>query len=195
MYMAGIILIALGVASPLAAQQPRAMVMDDLVNWNRIADRAISNDGQWVFARMEPGRGDATIYVYNATGAEVASFTPAKKGEFSASGYLLVTKTTHLAVNDSLKLKKTKEDKMPVDGLLIFNLALKKEEAVDSIRSYKLAEGINRIAYQRGQKTDSTLYVRSLDKDGAAATFPSVSDYYFSKENGLLCFVSKGDTL
>jgi dipeptidyl aminopeptidase/acylaminoacyl peptidase len=189
--------LVLCMALPLGAQgqtRNKAMSVEDLVAWKRITAKNISDDGLWVSAKMEPWRGDASIYVYNRKGEEVASFEPAKKSEFSVSNYLLVTKTAPLEETEALKLSKTKDDLMPMDGLVIYNLLDGKEESIDSIRSYKLSESADWMAYQCGRKTDSTLYVRTLDGSQSAA-FPKVTDFFFAKENNVLYYVTEGESV
>ena len=70
------------------------MTFDEMVGWERISEQRISDNGKWVFCKMEPWRGDATILLYNDKGEEKGSFKPAAKAQFSSSSeYLLVTKT------------------------------------------------------------------------------------------------------
>ena len=153
----------LGSLSPAFAQNAsKSLTVDDLITWQRITDREISDNGKWVACKMEPWEGDATVYLYAAQGQETATFSPADKFAFSASsGYLVVTQTPGKSTVDSLKVLKTKEDKMPMNTLVIYSVAGKKE-TIDSLKTFKLADEADWIAYQRGRK-DSTLYVRSLD--------------------------------
>ncbi|MDR0756906.1 MAG: S9 family peptidase, partial [Tannerella sp.] len=182
---------AVAVALTAAAQQtPKAMTVEDLAAWERITEKAISDDGNWVCVKMEPWRGDASIHAFNRNGEETAVFKPAKKGEFSATHYLLVTKTASLEETEALKLKKTKPKDMPMDRLVICNLKDGKEETIDSLVSYKLSASADWIAYRSGQGRDSTLHVRSLDGLQTVA-FRMVSQYLFSKENNMLYFVTK----
>lgn len=88
-----------------------------------------------------------------------ASFLPATQAEFSASsGYLLVTRKPEIEKVEALKLKKTKKEDMPLDELVIFNLSDKKE-TIDSLKSYKLSESADWIAYKRESKSDTVLHV------------------------------------
>ncbi|MDR2809720.1 MAG: prolyl oligopeptidase family serine peptidase [Tannerellaceae bacterium] len=190
------LLLLAGTLLPLTAQvTPQAMTVDDLASWERVTVKTISENGQWITAKMEPWKGDATIYVYNRQGEEIASFQPAKKSEFSVSPspYLLVTKTIALEESENLKRKKTKEDKMPMDKLTIYNLNNRQEETVDSIRSYKLSGNGGWLAYQQGRKADSTLYVRTTDGT-QSVTFEGVTNYFFSKKNNVLFYISKDST-
>lgn len=182
----------LGSLSPTFAQNAsKSLTIDDLVTWQRITDREISDNGKWVACKMEPWEGDATVYLYAAQGQETATFSPADKFAFSASsGYLVVTQTPGKSTVDSLKVLKTKEDKMPMNTLVIYSVAGKKE-TIDSLKTFKLADEADWIAYQRGRK-DSTLYVRSLD-GSKTFQFPTVTDFQFAKKSGMLYYTSAAE--
>ncbi|NME12088.1 S9 family peptidase [Parabacteroides distasonis] len=182
----------LGSLSPALAQNAsKSLTIDDLVTWQRITDREISDNGKWVACKMEPWEGDATVYLYAAQGQETATFSPADKLAFSASsGYLVVTQTPGKSTVDSLKILKTKEDKMPMNTLVIYSVAGKKE-TIDSLKTFKLADEADWIAYQRGRK-DSTLYVRSLD-GSKTFQFPTVTDFQFAKKSGMLYYTSAAE--
>lgn len=174
-------------AAPAGAQTAtRGMSVEDLAAWQRISARAISDDGQWVACKMEPWEGDATVLLYAKDGEENNRFTPARSFAFSASSkYLIVERTPQKAVLDSLKLRKTQKDKMPMNTLVIYSY-MGKEETIDSLKTFKLAEEADWVAYQRGRK-DSTLYVRSLD-GGKTFQFPGVTDFQFAKKSGMLYY-------
>lgn len=182
----------LGSLSPAFAQNAsKSLTIDDLVTWQRITDREISDNGKWVACKMEPWEGDATVYLYAAQGQETATFSPADKFAFSASsGYLVVTQTPGKSTVDSLKVLKTKEDKMPMNTLVIYSVTGKKE-TIDSLKTFKLADEADWIAYQRGRK-DSTLYVRSLD-GSKTFQFPTVTDFQFAKKSGMLYYTSAAE--
>ena len=182
----------LGSLSPAFAQNAsKSLTIDDLVTWQRITDREISDNGKWVACKMEPWEGDATVYLYAAQGQETATFSPADKFAFSASsGYLVVTQTPGKSTVDSLKVLKTKEDKMPMNTLVIYSVAGKKE-TIDSLKTFKLADEADWIAYQRGRK-GSTLYVRSLD-GSKTFQFPTVTDFQFAKKSGMLYYTSAAE--
>lgn len=179
----------LGSLSPAFAQNAsKSLTIDDLITWQRITDREISDNGKWVACKMEPWEGDATVYLYAAQGQEAATFSPADQFAFSASSnYLVVTQTPGKSTVDSLKILKTKEDKMPMNSLVIYSVAGKKE-TIDSLKTFKLADEADWIAYQRGRK-DSTLYVRSLD-GSKTFQFPTVTDFQFAKKSGMLYYTS-----
>ena len=183
-------LICLSAYCTLSAQEAKkAMTFDEMVSWKRITEQAISHDGKWVACKMEPWRGDASILVYNAKGEMTASFRPAGHAEFSASSrYLLVTKKPELETIEALKLKKVKEEEMPADELVIFNLPDKKE-SIDSLKSYKLSETTDWIAYKRSSKSDSVLHVRSLD-GAKEVLLTDVKEFGFAKKGNILYYTT-----
>lgn len=175
--------------SAYAQEAKKAMTFDELVDWKRITEQKISNDGKWVACKMEPWRGDASIFVYNAKGDMTASFRPAARAEFSvSSAYLLITKKPELEKVEALKLKKAKKEELPSDELVIFNLSDKKE-TIDSLKSYKLSESADWIAYRRDSKSDSLLYVRSLDGT-RKEQFADVKDFGFAKKGNILYYTT-----
>lgn len=149
-HLISLLLLASGLS--IHAQEKRAMTFDEMVGWERISEQRISDNGKWVFCKMEPWRGDATILLYNDKGEEKGSFKPAAKAQFSSSSeYLLVTKTPPLKEVEAEKLKKTDKDKMPMNSLIISRLS-GGMETIDSLKSYKLSETADWLAYQRGSK-------------------------------------------
>ena len=191
-----ILLLIIGVTAPIAAQtSKRAMTFDDLTGWKRITEQVVSDDGKWVACQMTPWIGDAVVRLFNAKGEEIVSFRPAEKVTFSSScDYLLVTEKPALKVVEELKLKKTKEEDMPMDKLVIYGLSGKKIERIDSVKSYKLSDSTDRVAYQRGKKSDSTLYIRSLGMS-EPVTFPAVTDFHFAETGNQIYYITKGDSI
>lgn len=182
--------------APVAAQTSgRSLTVTDLVGWQRITAQQIADDGRWVACRMEPWEGDATVRLYNEQGKETATLTPAAEFAFSGSGtYFWAVQKPAKAVMDSLKVRKTKKDKLPMDKLLMYTLANRtsgEPEVVDSLRTYQVAKTADWLAYQRGRK-DSTLYVRSIGREGQSWTFPTVKSFGFAPKSGKLYYVSAG---
>lgn len=182
--------VCLNVYCGVSAQEAKkAMTFEEMVGWKRITEKTISNDGKWVACKMEPWRGDASIFVYNSKGEQTASFQPAAHAEFSvSSNYLLVTKKPELERVEALKLKKAKEEDMPLDELVIFHLSGERE-TIDSLKSYKLSESADWIAYKRNSKSDSTLHVRSLDGT-KEEQFADVKEFNFAKKGNILYYTT-----
>ena len=184
----GIILLA---AIPfLTMNAQKAMTPQDLEAWKRITTRSISNDGQWAAAIFSPWRGNSEVQLLSTDGKVIQTYTPAEEVQFSSSStYALIKEVPFLAITDSLKLKKTKKDKMPMDKLIIRDLKKSTEWTIDSIKDYRLAEGSDWLAYQRTRQ-DSSLVVISLNGNHKYI-FPSASAYGFAKEKATLYFVTK----
>ena len=174
----------------LTMKAQKALTPQDLQAWKRITTRVISDDGQWVGAVFTPWRGDAEVQVFSSAGKQVQTYSPAGEVMFSASSnYALIKKVPALALIDSLKLKKTKKNRMPMDELVIRNLKSGSEWTIDSLKGYRLAEEGEWLAYQRTRK-DSSLVVASLDGT-KKYVLPSASVYGFAKEKAALYFVTK----
>ena len=174
----------------LTMNAQKAMTPQDLEAWKRITTRSISNDGQWAAAIFSPWRGNSEVQLLSTDGKVIQTYTPAEEVQFSSSStYALIKKVPFLAITDSLKLKKTKKDKMPMDKLIIRDLKKSTEWTIDSIKDYRLAEGSDWLAYQRTRQ-DSSLVVISLNGNHKYI-FPSASAYGFAKEKATLYFVTK----
>ena len=187
------LLISLGAFTIFTATAQRGMTVDDLATWKRITDQTIANDGKYIGCKVSPLSGDATIRIFQQNGQEVGLYTPADKFEFSfSSQYVIITRTPGKALTDSLKLAKTKKEKMPANSLVIRRLS-GGEEVIDSLKAYKLSESGDWLAYQRESK-DSTLFVRSLD-GVHVFKYPSPKSYQFAKKSNRMYCVSKGDTI
>lgn len=177
--------------SRLNAQRPIAV--EELPYWKRITDRGISDDGKWVSAVVSPWDGDSSVWLFNAKGRQAGDYSPADRVVFSPSSeYALIRTVPAQHLTDSLKLAKTKKDKMPMNGLVIRRLAGGEEE-IDSVKSYKVSEHADWLAYQRTEK-DKTLRVRTLD-GSAAHSFPEVTEFGFSPKSARMYYLTEGDTL
>ena len=185
------LLIGFGLLRPAHAQNTGApLTFDDLAAWQRISEKTISADGHRVAATLEPWVGDPAVELYDRHGHRTARFEPARGPHFTASGrFLIVTGLPRTATTDSLKRKKTPATKWPKNKLLIYDTRTGHTTVVDSLKSYRLSEQGDRIAYQRGSK-DSVLYL--LEAGGSLrATFPAVTHYLFAKEGNRLVYASR----
>lgn len=189
-----ITLFFMSAASAFSQEQKRALTVEDLVGWQRITQSKLSDDGNWIAVKHEPWKGDATLLLYNNSGKELARFSSVGDFAFSSSSrFLVAEEKTPLSEIEKLKLKKTKRDQMPLNKLILY-ATTGAQEKLDSIHTYKLAKTTDWLAYKRGNKKDSTLYLRSLDGQ-MRDTIPRVSDFDFADENGCLYYVSAGDSL
>lgn len=187
------VLLAAAVFQSYGLYAQRPIAPEELASWKRVRQSALSDDGKWAAAVIAPWDGDASVHIYNAKGKEAAHYFPADRLDFSSSSqYAVVRLVPARELTDSLKAARTKKDKMPMNRLAIRRLA-GGEEIIDSVETYKLAEGTDWIAYRRTQK-DKTLILRSLD-GSVSRSFPDVSEFGFAAEGSMLYYLTKGDTL
>ncbi len=208
---------------PLTAhtQSKRAMTIDDLVIWNRISERVISDDGSLIAFKTEPTRGDATVTLYNGKGDLVETFGCATGIRISAdSRFLFFTIKPPLEEVRELKLKKAKREEMPTDKLGIYNLSTGVTDTIVSLKSYKLpGKWAGWVAWQcepakakpapaadttsnngdkpkkaKSQSAENgfTLYIVEL-QSGRRDSVPFVTDYLFAEEGKVLIYATTGD--
>ena len=153
--------------------------------------------------------GDSEAKIYNQKGTLVQSFKPIANINFSSSSkYVVLSTKQSLAEKEAEALKKQNEkpakkggqnakgnargqrggDSKPLETLIIYTLG-QQAESIDSVRSYKLAEKADWLAYQTGEK-DSTLHVCVLG--GAQTELPSVASYQFSRGGKVMAIIAKG---
>ena len=188
------LVLCIGNLSPVMAQTAsKSLTVDNLVAWQRISGQSISDNGKWVACKMEPWEGDAVVNLYDAQGKELATFPRADRFLFSASSdYLVVSQKPGKMIVDSLKIKKTKKDKLPMDALVIYSL-LGDREVIDSLKTFKLAEKVDWVAFQKGRK-DSTLYVQPLNANlSTRYEAPAVKAFNFAEKSGMLYYITAGD--
>ena len=158
--------------------------------------------------------GDSEAKIYNQKGTLVKSFKPIANINFSSSSkYAVLSTKQSLEEKEAEALKKQNEkpakkgakgnanagngggrgpqrggESKPLETLIIYALG-QHAESIDSVRSYKLADKTDWLAYQTKEK-DSTLYVRVLG--GNNLEVPSVTSFQFSKEGKVMAIVAKG---
>jgi len=120
-------------------QEKKVMTIDDLVSWNRITERVISDDGSLFAFRTEPSQGDPVITLYEGNGGLKATFRCATGASISSdSRFLFFTIKPPEEEVKALKLKKTKKDDMPLDKLGIYNVAASVTDTIVRLKSFKV---------------------------------------------------------
>ncbi len=203
--------------STIIAQDKKSLTFDDILKWNRITEKMISNDGNFVVYKNEPWKGDPVLKITSVTGSEKASVIGGTNAQITAnSGFAIFTIKPESEKVRELKLKKTKKEDMPGDELAIFNLGNNELTRLENLKSFKLPDKWgDYVAYQlepakvapskddeekskdkkekaENQKNGYTLYVKNLSS-GEITTFPFVSSFDFAEENHSLVFISTGD--
>ncbi len=210
-YLSKFFLLALIIVSgvQLTAQEKKALTFDDIVKWNRITEKAISNDGELVVYKLEPWQGDPVLKMSDQDGKDLLTLTGGTDARITEDSRYLVARVKPLEEKvRALKLKKAKKEELPMDRLLIYDVEEGKEEFHEQLISFKVpAEWNGWVAWQAKSEIekDSTqkdlkkgtpengyaLYVKALK--GAEEEFPFVTDYVFAEEAKKMVFVSTGD--
>ena len=141
--------------------QKRPMTVDDTKIWNRIVNRQISTDGNFVAYRIKPNKGDANLFLYNDLNQKTIQFERGKNAKLGYDNNLLIFKIAVQA--DSLrqkKLDKVKKDQLPTDSLGIYLFDSDSLIKIEKIKSYYLPEENSEwLAYKYDYKApkDTTL--------------------------------------
>lgn len=130
-------------------------VYDD---WKTITSKDISNDGNWIYAEIEPYDGNSSLLLVNPEINYSIKFERATDAEFSPeSDYIVFKIVPDKDTVRNLKLKETKKDDMPKDTLAIFLLEQKKIIKVPNLRNFKMAEDASSwIAYTIEKEKEET---------------------------------------
>jgi dipeptidyl aminopeptidase/acylaminoacyl peptidase len=131
-------------------QGKRALTIDDLVTWNRISERVISDDGSLIAFKAEPSLGDPVVTLFDGAGELKSTFNCATGVSISSdSRFLFFTIKPPADEVRALKLKKTKKEDMPLDKLGIYNVATGLTDTISRLKSFKVpAKWAGWIAWQ-----------------------------------------------
>ncbi|MFZ0473014.1 MAG: S9 family peptidase, partial [Bacteroidales bacterium] len=103
--------LVLFIGKQLPAQEKRSLTFDDIIKWNRITEKVISDDGTLIAFTTEPWEGDPTVTFYDANAVMKASFSCASGINITTdSRFMIFTIKTPEDKVRELKLKKTKKD-------------------------------------------------------------------------------------
>ncbi|MFO7853353.1 MAG: prolyl oligopeptidase family serine peptidase [Bacteroidota bacterium] len=206
-------------ASNLTAQK-KILTHDDIESWNRINERLISDDGEWIAYKLEPWKGDSKIFLYDKNGQKEYESKCGTGIKFTDdSEFMIFTIEPEYERVRELKLRKTKKEDMPGDILGIYNINTGTIDSLEEIKNYKIPEEwAAYIAYQlepaeaekkeekekKGENEQEdkakketgenglVLYFKNL-KNNDLLTWPFVTEYYFAEKGRQLFFVSTGD--
>jgi dienelactone hydrolase len=205
----------------LPAQEKKSLTIDDLVTWNRINERIISDDGSYVAFRIEPSQGDPVVELYTGDGEIKASFRCATGISFSSdSRFLFFTIKPPQDTVRALKLKKTKKEEMPPDKLGIYNVTTGITDTIWRLKSFGVpAKWSGWIAWQtepvknkpaapkdttgngkenskkpKNESPDNgyTLYYKNLAR-GETDSVLFVTEYHFAAETEKIICATTGD--
>ena len=208
------LLVLVFVSQSSIAQNKRALDHDSYEIWNRITEKAISNNGQWVLYAMSPENMDGRLIITNPSDHREFDIPFGEQASFTYGSEAAVFKM--VPPRDSVrqaKLAKKKKDEMPRDSLGIINLINGEYFSVADVISYKLPSDDGRwVAYvtnsdDSSEEPDSTggekesqddkqdddkekesghnLTIRSI-ASGASITLGNVTEYLFSEDGARL---------
>ncbi len=195
----------------------KTLTFDDILKWNRITEKIISNDGNIIVYKTEPWKGNPVLKITNNSGKEIKSINCGANAKISNNSQTVVfkIKATEELVRE-LKLKKTKKEDMPEDSLAIYNVNSNSFTKYAKLKSFKVpVEWDGWIAFQsKSEIVKDTVITDSLKenkkakeesaKNGYLLTlfntannelvqFPFVKDYQFAKDKEIITFLSSGD--
>ena len=202
--------------SVFAQTEKRPLTHNDILNWNRITETAISNNGKFIVYKQEPWKGDPVLKISTPKADEIASFNCGTDAQITSDSKFIVF-TLKPAENTirQLKLKKTKKEDLPISKLAVFNLESHKTDTIEKLISVKVPEKwAGWIAYQTEAPKDTASKEKSekekgksnSDKSGEKvyplflqnlitgeiSEFPAVNSYEFAEEKEALVFISEG---
>lgn len=196
-------------ANIFAQSTKKPLTHNDILQWERITETEISNNGNFIVYKLEPWKGDPTLKITTPKGDEIATVKCGTDAQITFdSKFVIYTIKPAEDTIRQLKLKKTKKEDLPVNQLAIFNLENKKTDTIEKLISVKVPEKwAGWIAWQTEAQKDTSkkakaeakaegekvypLFVKNLES-GDTKEFPAVSSYLFAEEKEKLVFVSEG---
>lgn len=123
----------------LAQKKPLDHTVYD--NWQNIADRTISRDGQYLAFAVNPQEGDGVLYIKTASGKLLLSIPRGYAEEISANSRFLVCKIkAPFDDTRAARIKKAKPEDLPKDSLAILELSTGKLEKIARVKSFALPD-------------------------------------------------------
>ena len=149
----GLLLIAVLLAGALDVmgqpQAKKALDHDAYDIWNRITERAVSDDGRWALFSLSPEDGDAELRVKSLTSEQAHHVPLGVSAQFSDDARTVAfrIKPSKEAVRHA-KREKKKKDQMPKDSLGLLDLSTGAVTRLGPIQSFKMPEkGSGFVAY------------------------------------------------
>jgi dipeptidyl aminopeptidase/acylaminoacyl peptidase len=197
-----------------AQSNKKTLTFDDILKWNRITEKMISNDGNTVVYKSEPWKGDPILRIVDKKGIELNTINSALEATFTFDSRFVVftIKSTENEIRE-LKLKKTKQENLLLNKLGIYNIKSGNLDTIYNLKSHKVpTKWSGWLAYQtktvivkdtslkdvdekikkESKESGYAFTIHNLEKN-TTVKFPFVTDYYFAKEKEMLAFVSTGD--
>ncbi|MDH3243552.1 MAG: prolyl oligopeptidase family serine peptidase [Saprospiraceae bacterium] len=127
----------LNLTSLSAQQRPLDEEAYDL--WNQIDNPQLSNSGEWASYEINPGKGDGILHLFHTSSGDLFSFPRSKMAQFDAEFPFCVFRTYPAETElDSLRRLKIKDDDLPLDTLIIFDLVRRSQTRINDLKSYEM---------------------------------------------------------
>ncbi|MFW6101237.1 MAG: prolyl oligopeptidase family serine peptidase [Bacteroidota bacterium] len=195
----------------VGAQEKKKLTFDDILKWNRITEKNISNDGKLVAYTLEPWKGDPLLKLAEKDGSGLLTQIGGTDAQITEDSRFVIARIKPLEDTiRELKLNDAKKEDMPSDQLLIYDVETGKKEITDNLVSFKVPERWsgwmawqsesetpkdtteeNETTKEESEENGYTLNIKKLS--GETMQFPYVTDFHFAKEEEKLAFVSTGD--
>ncbi|PLX18753.1 MAG: peptidase S9 [Marinilabiliales bacterium] len=196
-----------------AQYSKRELTFDDILKWNRITEKMISNNGEVIVYKEEPWKGDSELKIVHRSGKELLSMSCGNDAKITSDSKFVVftIKPTEEEVKQ-LKLKETEEKDMPLNQLAIFNIDTRNLVSVANLKTVEVPyKWDGWIAYQTRSELlkDTTensedkikeesddngfvLNIKNLESN-KLIQFPFVTNYVLAQDAKTLAFVSTGN--
>ncbi|MEA3316915.1 MAG: prolyl oligopeptidase family serine peptidase [Bacteroidota bacterium] len=206
-----ITLILFAAISIVAQENKKNLSFDDILKWNSITEKQISNDGNIITYKLEPWNGNHILKIADKTGKNLKTIINGTDAKISEnSKFIAFTIKPNKELVRELKLKDTEKDKMLKNKLGILDIKTLIIDTISNIVSYKIPENWSScIAYRIKKDICSDTSKKNLDKEesdengyllniknfntGKTVEFPFVTSYKFAKEKEILSFISTGN--
>lgn len=170
------------------SQTRRPLTIDDLTGWNRITERAISDNGSLAGFVYEPWVGDPSIKLFDSGGSEKASLPRASGLTITSdSRFMIFTIRPPSETVKELKLKKTRQEEMPINALGIYDVPKGTVDTVKRLKSHKVpSKWSGWIAWQcePAPVRQTALKTDTLKKEGTGNQADQKKTKIESAENG-----------
>lgn len=176
----------------LAAQEKRALSLEDYKQWNRITNTAISPDGQWMTYTYAPNEGDtATFFIREIAGDTIFSTYQVKNVSFSNDSEWLA----FLIDPAEKEAKALKQQKKPVNSsLFLYQLSSRTVDTIKDVQTYRFSETATYLAVKKAKSdpdakhAGADLLIRNL-QDGVSTNLGNVSEFAFNEQGDLLAYL------
>ena len=124
-------------------------------NWQRVGDRLVSQDGNWVSYVIEVQEGDPTLVIRSLTSEQEIIYPRGAAPQLSATGRFLVfrIKPSYTSIREA-RIKKKKPEDFPKDSLCIFELGVGERKRIPQVRSFKMPTAIEGLLAIHLETTD-----------------------------------------